>query len=64
MLSVLRERNEDAAGEKPCTTDPDRMRPSEDTEVSESRCSLFRAVVLMVALVVLDRHESVESCRG
>lgn len=59
---VVRERHEEATGENPWTTDPLRINPSEDTDVSESRCSLCRAVLRVVA-VVLERHESVESWR-
>lgn len=58
----VRERHDEATGEKPCTMDPLRMRPSEDMEVSELRCSLWRCV-LIVAVVVLERHDSVDSWR-
>lgn len=63
-MLVLRCRKDEVAGEKPWTTDPERIKPSEETEVSESRCSLWRAIVLLVAVVVADKHDSVESCIG
>jgi hypothetical protein len=50
-------------GEKPWTTDPLLIRPSEDTEVSELRWSLFLADdVLLVANVVAEMADSVEFC--
>lgn len=55
--------NEVDTGEKPCTTEPLRMRPSDDTEVSELRWSLFLvAFVLDVVIVVPEMHDSVEFC--
>ena len=56
-------RKDEATGEKPWTTEPLRINPSEEeTEVSELRCSLCRAVSA-VALVVAEKHESVEFWR-
>lgn len=62
MPELLGFRKDDAIGEKPCTTDPLRIRPSEETEVSEFRCSLCRAVST-VPFVVVEKQESVEFCR-
>ena len=61
---MVRDRKEEAViGEKPCTMDPLRMMPSEDTEVSESRWSLWRAVLAVAVVVLFDKQESVESPR-
>ena len=55
--------NEVDTGEKPWTTDPVLIRPSEETEVSEFRWSLGRVVFVDdVATVVPEIHESVEFC--
>jgi len=57
--------NEVETGEKPCTTEPLLISPSDDTEVSELLWSLFLvADVLVVVMVVPDIHESVEFCNG
>jgi len=62
MAEPLGFRKDEATGEKPWTTDPLRIRPSEETEVSESRCSLCRAVS-EVPFVVAEKQESVEFCK-
>lgn len=49
----------DGTGEKPCTTLPDLINPSEDALVSEYLCVLSRSVlcVLAVVFVAVDIHE-------
>lgn len=60
------DRNEEAAGLKPCTTLPERINPSpsvEETLVSESLCSDCLAVLMVVAVVVDIQDDSVENGR-